>query len=118
MGHGGRRAGAGRKPGVITKKTREAAERLIADGLTPLDYMLGVLRGTLQHACSSSAAPRKLAAAVIVSSHAAGAAAGVAAAAAGGEASSRGGAFCGSGALRSRTTHQPAARPPQPQPSG
>ena len=72
--------------------------------------LLGVLRGTLQHACSSSAAPRKLAAAVIVSSHAA--------AAAGGEASSRGGASCGSGALRSRTTHQPAARPPQPQPSG
>ena len=50
--------------------------------------LLGVLRGTLQHACSSSAAPRKLAAAVIVSSHARGAAAGVAAAAAGGEASS------------------------------
>ena len=67
--------------------------------------LLGVLRGTLQHACSSPAAPRKLAAAVIVSSHAAGAAAGVAVAAAGGEASSplssRGGAFCGSGALRS-----------------
>ena len=55
--------------------------------------LLGVLRGTLQHACSSPAAPRKLAAAVIVSSHAA--------AAAGGEASSRGGASCGSGALRS-----------------
>ena len=63
--------------------------------------LLGVLRGTLQHACSSPAAPRKLAAAVIVSSHAAGAAPGVAAAAAGGEASSRGGASCGSGALRS-----------------
>lgn len=49
MGHGGRRAGAGRKPGAITQKTREAAERLIADGLTPLDYMLGVLRGTMPY---------------------------------------------------------------------
>lgn len=44
MGHGGRRPGAGRKPGVATTKTREIAERALASGLTPLDYMLNVMR--------------------------------------------------------------------------
>ena len=44
MAHGGARKGAGRKPGIATPKTREIAEAALADGLTPLEFMLGVLR--------------------------------------------------------------------------
>src|SRR5262252_6886498 len=43
-GHGGRRQGAGRKPGSASQKTREIANRAAKDGLTPLEYMLAVLR--------------------------------------------------------------------------
>lgn len=43
-GRGGRRPGAGRKVGAITKRTREIAEGALASGLTPLDYMLSLLR--------------------------------------------------------------------------
>jgi hypothetical protein len=39
-GHGGRRPGAGRKPGAVTKKTREIAERAVQAGITPLEVML------------------------------------------------------------------------------
>lgn len=41
---GGARPGAGRKPGSVTKRTREIAERAIQEGLTPLEYLLRVLR--------------------------------------------------------------------------
>lgn len=41
---GGARAGAGRKKGAATKRTREIADQAIAEGLTPLEYMLGILR--------------------------------------------------------------------------
>lgn len=37
---GGRRAGAGRKPGSVTKKTREIAEKAVEAGITPLEVML------------------------------------------------------------------------------
>lgn len=47
-GHGGARPGSGRKPGAATKKIREAADRLASEGLTPLDYMVGVLRGEME----------------------------------------------------------------------
>jgi hypothetical protein len=43
MGHGGARPGAGRKPGAITRATREIAERGL-EGLTPLDFMLQIMR--------------------------------------------------------------------------
>lgn len=43
MARGGARKGAGRKPGAITRATREIAEKGL-DGLTPLDFMLGVMR--------------------------------------------------------------------------
>jgi hypothetical protein len=46
--HGGKRHGAGRKLGAVTAKTREIAEHAAADGLTPLEYMLGVLRDELE----------------------------------------------------------------------
>lgn len=44
MARGGKREGAGRKAGSVTTKTREMANRAAAEGLTPLDYMLQVLR--------------------------------------------------------------------------
>jgi hypothetical protein len=45
MPRGGSRPGAGRKPGAGTQKTRETAERLLGQDVTPLDYMVGVMRG-------------------------------------------------------------------------
>jgi hypothetical protein len=48
MPRGGPRPNAGRKPGAAAKKVREAADRLSAEGLTPLDYMIGVLRGDME----------------------------------------------------------------------
>lgn len=44
MPHGGKRPGAGRPRGAATKRTREVADRAASEGLTPLDYMLSVLR--------------------------------------------------------------------------
>lgn len=44
MARGGARSGAGRKPGAVTKKTREVADSLIGEGITPLEFMLKVLR--------------------------------------------------------------------------
>lgn len=44
-GRGGRRPGAGRKKGSATLKTRQKANEILEDGgITPLDYMLSVLR--------------------------------------------------------------------------
>jgi hypothetical protein len=43
-GHGGRRSGAGRKPGVATAKTREIANKAASEGITPLEYLLSVMR--------------------------------------------------------------------------
>lgn len=41
---GGKRAGAGRKAGSATKRTREIADNAAAAGETPLEYMLRVMR--------------------------------------------------------------------------
>lgn len=43
-GRGGARKGAGRKPGSATKRTREIADKAAGDGITPLEYMLQVMR--------------------------------------------------------------------------
>lgn len=43
-GRGGRRDGAGRKPGSATKKTREIADQAAEKGLMPLEVMLNVMR--------------------------------------------------------------------------
>ena len=48
MARGGARPGAGRKPGAATKKTREIADKAAAEGVSPLEYMLGVLRDEKQ----------------------------------------------------------------------
>jgi hypothetical protein len=44
MAGGGKRPGAGRPKGARNKATVAKAEEIAATGLTPLDYMLGVLR--------------------------------------------------------------------------
>ena len=43
-GRGGSRKGAGRKPGAATKRTREVANKAASEGITPLEYMLQVMR--------------------------------------------------------------------------
>lgn len=44
MAKGGLRPGAGRKPGVPNKRTAAKVAEVEASGLTPLDYLLTVLR--------------------------------------------------------------------------
>lgn len=44
MAHGGKRPGAGRKPGSATTRTREIAEGAAQEGITPLEFMLQVMR--------------------------------------------------------------------------
>lgn len=43
-GQGGYRPGAGRKPGSANMKTREIADRAAEEGITPLEYLLSVMR--------------------------------------------------------------------------
>lgn len=44
MAIGGRREGAGRKPGSANVRSREIANAAIQEGITPLEYMLKVMR--------------------------------------------------------------------------
>lgn len=44
MPRGGARPGSGRKKGAATRVTREVANKLVADGLTPLEVMLHAMR--------------------------------------------------------------------------
>ena len=44
MAKGGKREGAGRKKGIPNKANFERQAEIAASGLTPLDYMLSVLR--------------------------------------------------------------------------
>lgn len=44
MAGGGKRAGSGRKKGSVTRITREVAEKLIPQGITPLEVMLKTMR--------------------------------------------------------------------------
>ena len=44
MARGGARPGSGRKPGTRNKRTDEQAAAVAASGLTPLEYMLSVMR--------------------------------------------------------------------------
>jgi hypothetical protein len=41
---GGKRPGAGRKPGTANVKTREIADKAAAEGITPLEVMLKAMR--------------------------------------------------------------------------
>ena len=42
--NGGKRVGAGRKPGVPNKRTAKIQAEVEATGITPLDYMLSIMR--------------------------------------------------------------------------
>lgn len=44
MSSGGARAGAGRPVGSVNRRSAEVASKALAEGLTPLEYMLGTLR--------------------------------------------------------------------------
>lgn len=44
MAQGGKRDGAGRKPGTPNRRTAEKAAEIEASGLTPLDYLLSIMR--------------------------------------------------------------------------
>lgn len=44
MARGGARLGAGRKRGSATKRTREIADKAAENGITPLEFMLDVMR--------------------------------------------------------------------------
>ena len=48
MARGGKREGAGRKKGTKNRRTLAEKEALAASGLSPLDYMLSVLRDKKQ----------------------------------------------------------------------
>ncbi len=50
-GHGGRRAGAGRPQGARNIRSEETAKEIAASGLTPLQYLMDIVR--------DDAAPRK-----------------------------------------------------------
>ena len=41
---GGKRAGAGRKPGSVTKKNQEIAAKAMKEGITPLELVLAAMR--------------------------------------------------------------------------
>jgi hypothetical protein len=46
MPRGGRRPGAGRKPGSRLKRTREIADAIALQGITPLDYLMTIVRSS------------------------------------------------------------------------
>jgi hypothetical protein len=44
VARGGKRQGAGRKRGALSKKTQEIAAKASAEGITPLEVMVGAMR--------------------------------------------------------------------------
>jgi len=48
MGWGGRREGAGRKRGSVSKLDAEARKKAMEDGAMPLDFLLGIMRDEQQ----------------------------------------------------------------------
>ena len=48
MARGGKRSGAGRKAGSVSKRTQAIAEKAFERGMTPLEFMLDVMRDTRQ----------------------------------------------------------------------
>jgi hypothetical protein len=55
MARGGKREGAGRKVGAVTKRTREIADRALAEGKAPLEIMLDNMRHFQQVALDAEA---------------------------------------------------------------
>jgi hypothetical protein len=50
MPRGGRREGAGRKPGSVSKLDGEPRRKAMEGGMMPLDYLLGIMRDEDQDA--------------------------------------------------------------------
>ena len=48
MARGGSRPNAGRKKGSLNAKTQKVAERCFEEGITPLEYMLNIMRDPTQ----------------------------------------------------------------------
>jgi hypothetical protein len=67
LAHGGKRVGAGRKPGSLTTKTREIASKAAEEGITPLEVMLQNMRHFYQVALDAEETLRGLTAAEISS---------------------------------------------------
>lgn len=44
MSRGGAREGAGRPAGSVTRRSAEAVAQALAEGITPIEYMLGIMR--------------------------------------------------------------------------
>lgn len=59
-GRGGRRPGAGRPAGAATKKTRAIADAAASEGITPLEFMLQVMRQDPTHDDPKIQAQREL----------------------------------------------------------
>ncbi len=55
MARGGKRDGAGRPSGAVTKRTREVAEKAVASGQTPLEVMVANMRHFQQVAIDAEA---------------------------------------------------------------
>ena len=49
IGRGGARKGAGRPKGSLTSRTREIAEKAAGQGVTPLEFMLEMMRRDAFH---------------------------------------------------------------------
>ncbi len=64
MARGGARPGSGRKVGTVSKATAERKriqEKAMAEGLTPLEYMLSILRDEKQEQSARFAAAKEAA---------------------------------------------------------
>lgn len=61
MARGGKREGAGRPAGAVTTRTRDMADKIVNGGITPLEYMLTVLRDDSQEQASRMWAAEKAA---------------------------------------------------------
>jgi len=48
MGHGGARPGAGKPKGSVAKADAKAREKAAQSGVTPLEYLLQIMRDELQ----------------------------------------------------------------------
>ena len=56
MARGGKREGAGRKKGAQTKLTQEIAAKASAEGISPLEVMLGAMRNAWENQDKDGAA--------------------------------------------------------------
>lgn len=64
MARGGKRPGSGRKPGSVSQQSatrKEMQAKALANGISPLDYMLSILRDDKQEQSARFAAAKEAA---------------------------------------------------------